>query len=64
MHEIDNRKGTNPIYFIISIAPDYGIVDVGRVSNNRFQFVEYTDKEDWLRDMELLGIKYTEEQPQ
>ena len=61
MFEIDNRNGTEIIYFIVDIAAFHGEVNVGQISNSTFDFVEYTDKDEWMSDLELLGIEHTEE---
>lgn len=60
MYEIDNREGTETIYFIMDIAPFYGEVAVGQISNNIFEFVEYTDKDVWENDLAVLGIHIEE----
>lgn len=61
MFEIDNRNGTETIYFIVDVAPFHGEVNVGQISNSTFEFVEYTDRDTWIADMDALGIEHTEE---
>ncbi len=57
---IDNRKGTEIIYWITDIAPFYGTTDTNQISESKFDFVQYDNEEDWMADMETLGIKYEE----
>ena len=58
---IDNREGEVIIYWIVDVAPFYGTTDINQVSENIFDFVTYTDKSDWISDMNTLGIKYEEQ---
>ena len=60
MNEIDNRKGTETIYFISDVAPFYGRVNVGQVSTSTYQFVTYVSESEWLSDLKLLGIEINE----
>jgi len=57
---IDNREGTEIIYWIIDVAPFYGTTGINQVSESKFDFVQYDNEEDWASDLETLGIKIDE----
>ena len=57
---IDNREGGEMIYWIADVAPFYGTTDINQVTESIFDLVTYTDKSDWISDMDALGIKYEE----
>jgi len=59
-YTLDNRKGNETIYFIIDVAPYYGVIEVGQTSTNVYEFVQYTDKASWIADMDSLGIEHEE----
>ena len=54
---IDNREGTEIIYWIIDIAPFYGTTETNQVSESKFDFIQYDNEEDWISDLETLGIE-------
>jgi len=59
---IDNRinEEESTIYWIVDVAPFYGETAFGQLTEGKWSFIQYTNKEDWMADMETLGIKYEE----
>lgn len=56
IYKIDNRSGEFPIYWISNGPAAFGITEVDQVSESAIEFIQYTYKNEWLSDLQLLGV--------
>ena len=63
MNEIDNRTGTDPIYWTTDFPFKYGVVNPRQIATGMSEFTTYTTKQDWEDELMFRGIEITPEEP-
>jgi len=62
INKIDNRNGTDVIYWIIVDRLQYSELQVGQIVESTGEFIQYSNREEWLVALTAMGVEIGSEE--